>query len=37
MKEIILIVDDNMDNVVLLRKRLRAVGYETKDMMGKRP
>ena len=29
MKEIILIVDDNMDNVELLRKRMRAVGYET--------
>lgn len=29
MKETILIVDDNMDNVELLRKRLRAVGYET--------
>ncbi len=29
MPEKILIVDDNMDNVDLLRKRLRAVGYET--------
>jgi len=29
MKETILIVDDNMDNVELLRKRMRAVGYET--------
>ena len=29
MKETILIVDDNMDNVELLRKRLKAVGYET--------
>ena len=29
MPEKILIVDDNMDNVELLRKRLQAVGYET--------
>jgi signal transduction histidine kinase len=29
MPEQILIVDDNMDNVELLRKRLQAVGYET--------
>ena len=29
MKEIILIVDDTMDNVELLRKRMRAVGYGT--------